>query len=115
RIEHQSDAATRELEVDVAFDQPPREFAIDQEAEVTIVVARVTGLVVPASSLVQLDGMTGVMTVRDDRARFQPVKIGPSQGSAVIVAEGLHGNELIITQPQNVRPGQRVRAAIQGN
>jgi RND family efflux transporter MFP subunit len=36
RISRQSDAATRELEVDVAFDSPPARFAIDQEAEVSI-------------------------------------------------------------------------------
>jgi len=37
RISRQSDAATRELEVNVAFDSPPARFAIDQEAEVSIV------------------------------------------------------------------------------
>lgn len=36
RISRQSDAATRELEVNVAFDVPPERFAIDQEAEVAI-------------------------------------------------------------------------------
>jgi HlyD family secretion protein len=36
RISRQSDAATRELEVNVAFDAPPGRFAIDQEAEVSI-------------------------------------------------------------------------------
>ena len=36
RIARQSDAATRELEVNVAFDVPPARFAIDQEAEVSI-------------------------------------------------------------------------------
>lgn len=36
RISRQSDAATRELEVFVAFDTPPARFAIDQEALVLI-------------------------------------------------------------------------------
>jgi multidrug resistance efflux pump len=36
RISRLSDAATRELEVDVAFDTPPARFSIDQEAEVSI-------------------------------------------------------------------------------
>jgi multidrug resistance efflux pump len=36
RISRQSDAATRELEVFVAFDTPPARFAIDQEAQVLI-------------------------------------------------------------------------------
>jgi HlyD family secretion protein len=115
RIVHQSDAATRELEVDVAFASPPRRFAIDQEAEVTIVAARVAGLVVPASSLVRQDGKTGVMVVREGRARFQPVKPGVSQGPAVIVTEGLRAGERIVAQPQGVRPGERVRSTGQGS
>ena len=114
RIARQSDAATRELEVDVGFDNRPHWFAINQEAEVTIVAARVIGLVTPASSLVQQDGKTGVMLVRDGRARFQPVKTGVFQGSEVIVTEGLHQGDLVIANPQNVRPGERVRPVMQG-
>jgi HlyD family secretion protein len=113
RIVRQSDAATRELEVDVAFDSPPRDFAIDQEAEVTIMTARVSGLVAPASALVQHGGVTGVLVVREGHARFQPVKIGVSQGSMVIVTEGLLKGELIITKPQNIRPDEHVRPVTQ--
>jgi HlyD family secretion protein len=36
RISRLSDAATRELEVNVAFDAPPARFSIDQEAQVSI-------------------------------------------------------------------------------
>lgn len=42
RISRQSDAATRELEVYVAFDAPPARFAIDQEAEVSILTGAQT-------------------------------------------------------------------------
>ncbi len=43
RISRQSDPATRELEVNVAFDTPPERFAIDQEAMVRIAVDRTSG------------------------------------------------------------------------
>jgi len=109
RIEHQSDSATRELEVDVAFDSPPRAFAVNQEAEVTIVAARSTGAVVPASALVTRGGRRGVMVVRHGRTLFVPVRTGVFQGSWVIVKEGLRQGNLVVTQPQNVRPGERVR------
>ena len=69
RIARQSDAATRELEVDVAFDAPPARFAIDQEAEVAIVTGEETGLVVPVSALVRDGaGRQGVLVVADGRA-----------------------------------------------
>ena len=51
RIARQSDAATRELEVDVAFDAPLPRFAIDQEAEVAIAVGEERGIVVPLAAL----------------------------------------------------------------
>ena len=51
RISRQSDAATRELEVHVAFDTVPERFAIDQEAEVRIDVGEDRGLRVPLAAL----------------------------------------------------------------
>ncbi len=51
RIARQSDAATRELEVDVAFDVPPARFAIDQEAEVAIDTGAVPGITLPLTAL----------------------------------------------------------------
>jgi RND family efflux transporter MFP subunit len=89
RISRQSDAATRELEVNVAFDAPPARFAIDQEAEVSIAVGVERGPAVPVAALVLRDGQQGVFVMRDGRKRFQPLRIAASDGTIAIVAEGL--------------------------
>lgn len=89
RISRQSDAATRELEVNVAFDAPPARFAIDQEAEVGIAVGVARGPAVPVAALVRRDGRQGVYLVRDGRKVFQPLRISASDGRLAIVAEGL--------------------------
>jgi len=89
RISRQSDAATRELEVDVAFDAPPARFAIDQEAEVSIAVGVERGLAVPVAALVRRDGQQGVYLVRDGRKVFQVLRISASDGTVAIVSEGL--------------------------
>lgn len=95
RISRQSDAATRELEVNVAFDAPPARFAIDQEAEVAIVAGTERGPAVPVAALVRRDGLQGVFIVRDGRTVFQPVRIAASDGTLAIIAEGLaQGAEL---------------------
>lgn len=95
RISRQSDAATRELEVDVAFDLPPERFAIDQEAEVTIEAGTETGLVVPVAALQRLKNAQGVMVMRDGRAVFQPVRISASDGVHAVIASGLEkGDQL---------------------
>jgi RND family efflux transporter MFP subunit len=95
RISRQSDAATRELEVNVAFDAPPARFSIDQEAEVSILTGVARGLAVPVTALMQREGRTGVMVIRDGRAAFQPVSVAASDGQLAIIAEGLHPGSLL--------------------
>ena len=95
RISRQSDAATRELEVNVSFDTPPARFAIDQEAEVSILAGVERGPVVPVEALVRRDGRQGVMMLRDGRKVFQPVRVAASDGRLAVISEGLdQGAEL---------------------
>jgi RND family efflux transporter MFP subunit len=89
RISRQSDAATRELEVNVSFDAPPARFAIDQEAEVSILAGFERGPVVPLAALVRRDGRQGVMVLRDGRTLFQPVRVAASDGRQAVIADGL--------------------------
>ena len=109
RVSRQADAATRELEVDVAFDSPLARFAIDQEADVAIAAGEEKGVVVPLAALVQNSPKQGVLVVRDGRARFQAVQTGAADGARVIVREGLARGELVVAKPQGVKSGSRVR------
>lgn len=111
RIARQSDAATRELEVHVAFDAVPQRFAIDQEAEVAIDTGSVEGLVVPVEALTRSpDGRQGVLVVDGGRTAFRPLRTGASDGRHVVVAEGLAAGETIVAQAAGVGAGRRVRA-----
>lgn len=111
RIARESDAATRELEVDVAFDAPLARFAIDQEAEVTIVAGQVSGIVVPVSALTRdRQGHQGVLVVDGSHTAFRPVRTGAGDGRNVIVAEGLAAGERIVARAAGVRAGVRVTA-----
>jgi len=109
RIARQSDAATRELEVNVAFDAPPERFAIDQEAEVTISAGEEKGLVVPVQALVRSKGEQGVFVVRAGRVQFQEVETGPADSAKVIIRRGLAAGQRVIATPKGVKPGTRVR------
>ena len=111
RIARQADAAARELEVDVAFDATPANFAIDQEADVAIVTGEETGVVVPVSALVRDGaGRQGVLAVADARAEFRPVTTGASDRSRVVVREGLAAGERVVAPAAGVAPGSRVRS-----
>jgi len=110
RIAWQSDAATRELEVDVAFDVPPARFAIDQEAEVTISTGDEKGMVVPVAALLQYQGKQGVLVVRDGRARFQGVQTGAADATNIVIRKGLAAGDAVVVAPLGVKPGSRVRS-----
>jgi RND family efflux transporter MFP subunit len=111
RIARQSDAATRELEVGVAFDVPPARFAIDQEAEVSIVVGDASGIVVPQAALTRdREGRPGVLVVVGSRTEFRPVRTGASDARLVLIAQGLAGGERVVSPAGSARAGMRVRA-----
>lgn len=111
RIARQSDAATRELEVNVAFESPPARFAIDQEAVVTVHAGEERGVVVPVSALVENRGKPGVLVVVDGRAQFRPVETGAAEGGRVIVRKGVAAGDVVVAKPAGVKPGARVRPA----
>jgi HlyD family secretion protein len=111
RISRQGDAATRELKVNVAFDAPLARFAIDQEAEVAIAAGEERGLVVPVAALVENAGKQGALVIEDGRARFRPLATGAADGKRIVVRKGLAAGELVIADPQRVKPGSRVKPA----
>lgn len=111
RIAYQSDAATRELDVHVAFDAPPARFAIDQEAEVRIDVGHDDGLLVPSAALVRDgSGRLGVLRVVDGRARFAPVASRGGRDGVALVHQGLAAGEQVVARGDGVRAGMRVQA-----
>jgi HlyD family secretion protein len=111
RIGRQSDASTRELDVHVAFDAVPQRFAIDQEAEVRIVVGEDRGLLVPLSALTRnAAGRAGLLLVDGGRTRFQPVETAGADAGNVLVVRGLTGGESVVAVAEGVTANRRVRA-----
>ena len=110
RIARQSDAATRELDVHVAFDTVPQRFAIDQEAEVSIAVGVDRGILVPLAALARDPaGRQGVWLVEDGRARFQPVETAGADEQHALVREGLAGGESVVAVAAGVSARLLVR------
>ncbi|WP_175452489.1 efflux RND transporter periplasmic adaptor subunit [Thiohalomonas denitrificans] len=108
RIGRESDAVTRELEVNIAFDKPPTRFAINLEAEVTIRAGEKQGVVVPTYALSYGDGGQAVLVIRKRRVQRQPVETGIEDGERVLVRNGIQAGEQVVATPQQVRVGQRV-------
>ena len=123
RIARQSDAATRELDVHVAFDTVPQRFAIDQEAEVSIDVGEDRGILVPLTALTALTrdkaGRAGVLVIdgvsidgsNRGRTRFLTVETGGADERHVLIRKGLTGGETVVANVAGVPANRRVRAA----
>lgn len=112
RIARQSDAATRELDVHVAFDSVPQRLAIDQEAEVSIAVGEDRGILVPLAALLRDGaGRQGVLVIDSGRTRFVPVRTGGADARHALVLDGLAGGESVVAVAAGVKANAPVRAA----
>jgi HlyD family secretion protein len=116
RIARQSDAATRELDVHVAFDTVPRRFAIDQEAEVEIAVGEDRGVLVPLTALTRdKEGRQGVLVidggVDGGRTRFQVVETAGADARQVLVRKGVAVGDALVAVATGVSANQRVQPA----
>ena len=108
RIAFEADPVTRELEVDVAFDARPDRFAINEEADVTILGQQAQGITVPLAAVSHGPDGAAVNVVEQGRARRRPVRIGVQGAERAQVIEGLSEGETVILAPGAVREGQRV-------
>jgi HlyD family secretion protein len=112
RIARQSDAATRELDVHVAFDTVPQRFAIDQEAKVSIDVGDDRGILAPLSALARArDGREGMFLIDGERTRFRPVEVAVADTRNMLVRQGLVEGDSFVAVAEGVSDNQRVRPA----
>ena len=55
-------------------------------------------VMVPAASVVELDGKKGVLLVKDGTATFRGLQLGAETGSQIEVASGVAGGEEIVAE-----------------
>jgi HlyD family secretion protein len=112
RLNQEGDSVTRELEVNITFDQVPKPLVIGEEGEATIFTGRQTAPAAPLAAILNRDGKTGVLVVDQGRMDFRAIKTGLVDGKRIAVLEGLKEGDLVVAQPVNIKPGTRVKAEI---
>ena len=60
-------------------------------------------VMVPAASVVEVDGKKGALFVQGDRAVFRPLGLGPAAGSQIEVASGASGGEEVVADAAGTR------------
>jgi HlyD family secretion protein len=112
RLNKEADTVTRELEVNVAFDQTPEPLVIGEEAEVTIFTGAQKAPAVPLGAIVHQNDHTGVMVVDQGRLAFRPVTLGVHDDRRTAVLEGLKEGDLVVAQPVTLKAGARVKPVV---
>ena len=117
RLGRESDRITEELEVDVVFDPPLKDFRLGEQAEVFILSqSKKAAPCVPAKALTSRGTNRGVWVVEDGKLRFREIVVGIEDRRGVTeVTSGLTGTDVIALAPPEkmlqFKEGQRVRIA----
>ena len=117
RLAHQSDRVTEELEVNVSFSEPLKNFRLGEQSDVYIITGtKKDALALPASAIVTRDKKRGVWIVADKKLSFKEVTIGIEDRrnlTEIVAGPGL--DELVAAAPAPVmakfKEGMKVRIA----
>ena len=109
RINKEADTVTRELEVDVLFEQLPEPLVIGEEAEAVITPEAVQCPAVPRTAVLTRDGKTGVFVVEQGRAVFREISLGPHDTTMAGATAGLKVGELVIISPGDIAENQKIK------
>ena len=117
RLGRQSDRVTEELEVDVAFAEPLKQFRLGEQSDVYIVAdMKKDASSLPADAIVSKDKKRGVWVIKDDRLTFKEVTIGiEDRRNLTEIVAGLDAGDRVAVAPPadraKFREGTKVRAA----
>jgi len=104
RISIMSDPVTLEREIDVSFEQLPKPFYINEQAEVYIEVKQYKDIVkIPLDVMVQKEGAWGVWTLENSRAHFLKLQ-NKVQNNSEVSAENLNEQLQIIVPDAHKKP-----------
>ena len=112
RIGREVDRETRELLVDVGFQDPPDHLVFGQRVDLWIELSRASEtLRIPAGLLVHVDGRQGVFVNRRGRARFEEIEVGLVGTEFFEVVSGLEEGTTVLfprTPKHALKDGDRI-------
>lgn len=97
RLGRQSDRVTEELEVDVAFNEPLKNFRLGEQSDLYIITGvKKDARALPSAAIVSKDRKSGVWLVTDGKLSFKEVTAGiVDRNNITEIVSGLDGGELV--------------------
>ena len=112
RIVAQSDSVTQEREINIAFDNLPIPFYINEQARVSVNVKKITNtLKIPLNTLKIQNSKEGVWILKDDKAYFKTLDIQAKSDTEAAIVDGLMENDIVLIPNSSKKPlseGMRV-------
>jgi len=101
RLGHQSDRVTEELEVDVAFTEPLKNFRLGEQSDVYIMAGmKKDAPSLPSATIVTKDKRRGVWVVKNGTLSFRDVTVGiTDRRDFTEIVTGLDGSERVVVAP----------------
>jgi RND family efflux transporter MFP subunit len=100
-----SNAVTLEREIAVGFDVIPNPFYINEQAEVSIEVAKYENVLkIPLSLIVTKNGKKGVWVANATNANFKPISILAQNDNEVAVSSGINSNSELLLYTSDNKP-----------
>lgn len=97
RLGRETDRETREYIVDVSVLESPKNWAVGQRAEVYIEAGQKdSALLVPSKYVQWRDNIAGVFVHTNNRANWQPIKLGLRNDQFIEVLEGLKADDAVV-------------------
>lgn len=120
RLRRESDRVTEQFTVDIAFDEPPAQLTLGEQAEATIRPAVRRAVAMPPGAVVHTPEGLGAWTVVDGRLHFKRVRVGVADPTGWIeITEGLVAGEQVVVAPGKLsdpgNEGRRVAVVTPGN
>ncbi|MDA3908361.1 MAG: efflux RND transporter periplasmic adaptor subunit [Sulfurimonas sp.] len=105
RIVAQSDAITQEREINIAFDNLPIPFYINEQARVSVNVKTITNtLKVPLNTLKVRNEKEGVWVLKDNKAYFKALDIQAKSDTEAAIVGGLEKNDNVLIPNSSKKP-----------
>lgn len=105
RIVAMSNAVTLEREINIGFDTTPKEFYINEQAEVNVEVANYKDVLkVPTRLLRTYNAQRGLWTAEENNAVFKPIEILAQNDDEIAIASGINMGTTLLELEEKKKP-----------
>lgn len=101
-----------EVRIEYAYQKYP--LKLGYGVDVKLITAQQSNtLYIPEKAVFEKDGVDHVLTIKDNKLKMQPIRVGIENDDFIQILSGLQeGDQIVIDPDKNLKPGMKVKAGI---